>query len=150
MAKLLFNPENGAEIKNFAFKNEHFMDAKEGQAFLPGMVVRVDDDLADFMLDTWGFLQELTVDQAKEYLDSKEEFKCDKCEFKTKVRIGFEGHKRKHEKEQQIDSLGIQTITRKAKPVENASTIAEVRRKNWEEENKKAGLTGPGLTDDVV
>jgi len=149
MAKILFNPENGSEIKNFVFKNEHFMDAKEGQAFMPGMVVSVDDDLADFMVDTWGFLQVLTVDQAKEYLDSKEAFQCDKCEFHTKVRIGFEGHKRKHLNETKLDELGIPMITKRNKVEEkDAATIQELRRKDWDKQDRDAGLEGPGLTID--
>lgn len=150
MGKILFNPENGAEIKNFVFKNEHFMDAKEGQSFVTGMVVNVDDELAEFMLDTWGFLQELSVDEAKEYLDGKEAYKCEKCEFTTKVRIGFEGHKRKHLKDAQIDGLGILTVTRKNDSANNPNATQESRQKKWDEEDKERGLIGEGLTEDHV
>ena len=152
MSKLLFNPEKGSEIKNFVFKNEHYMDAKEGQAFSPGMVVNIEsDELAEFMLSTWGFLEEISYDRAKKYLDSKEEFKCEKCEFKTKVRIAFEGHKRKHFSEAQVDELGIPKITKSQveKKLDDKELVNR-RLKQYDMEDKQAGLIGEGLTEDHV
>jgi hypothetical protein len=126
------------------------MDASEGQAFVPGMVLKVDDPLADYMLETWGFLTEMSVDEAKKYLDSKEEYKCEKCEFKTKVRVALEGHKRKHLKESQIDDLGIPTLQMK-KEIEKEHNLSEKdRQAKWDEQDKKLGLIGEGLTEDHV
>ena len=143
--RILFNPENGAPIKNFHFEDILYMVETDGDAFFPGMIVKVDDDqLVDYILKTWEFVQELTPEQAKDFLETKEEFKCDKCDFKTKVRIGFEGHKRKHVKESQIDALGIKSVAVKKKVVVTDDNRVE----KWEEEDKKAGLEGQGLTED--
>ncbi len=152
MPKLLHNPEKGSEIKNFVFKNEHYMDAKEGQAFAPGMVVNIEsDELAEFMLSTWGFLEEISYDKAKKYLESKEEFPCDKCEFKTKYRIAFEGHKKKHFSEAQVDELGIPKITKSQVEKEiDDKELSNKRLKAWDAQDNQAGLIGEGLTEDHV
>lgn len=148
MGKIILNPEDGAEIKNFVFQNEHYMDAKEGQSFLPGMVVRVNDDLADFMIETWGFLRELSPEEAKEYMESKDDIKCERCDFHTKFKIAFDSHKRKHEREANLDDLGIPVIG----PKTEVRTVesSEERRAKYEAENRSQGLEGPGLQDDQV
>ena len=150
--KILFNPENGAEIKNFVFKNEQLMDAKEGQSFMPGMIIKIDDDsLADFMLSNWGFLQEKSYDEAKEFLDSKEEFKCADCEFKTKYKLALFNHNKKHLKESRMDELGLPVVKLKNEPrVDPVLKDDSSRQKAWDEEDKRAGLIGEGLTDDRI
>lgn len=142
--KILLNPDNGAIIRNIWFKDEFFFADKEDQAFLPGMAVRVEDEFADYIVSTWDFVRELSVEEAKEFLGNKEMLKCDKCEFKTKVPVALSGHKRKHQKEAEIDELGIRVVGRKKKEEENADSRFEA----WEEEDEKEGLIGEGLSDD--
>ena len=143
--KIIFNPDNGSTIKNIWFKDEFYLDAKEDQAFIPGMVIRVDDEFGNYLIDTWGFLKELSSTEAKKHMESREEFSCENCEYKTKVQIAFFNHKKKHVSEAKLDELGIQTISSKKK-AQNPDEIDH--QKDWDEEDKKSGLSGDGLVDD--
>ena len=145
--KIIYNPDNGATIKNIWFKDEFYLDAKDDQAFIPGMVIKVDDEFGQYLIDTWGFLKVLTPAEAKKHMESREEFVCEDCEYKTKVQIAFYNHKKKHVAESKLDELGIPSIGSK-KNAENTTETNIDRQKKWDDEDSKEGLTGEGLTDD--
>jgi hypothetical protein len=145
--KIIFNPDNGSTIKNIWFKDEFYLDAKEDQAFIPGMVIKVDEEFGEYLLSTWGFLKGLSPAEAKKHMESREEFTCEHCEYKTKVQIAFHQHKKKHISEAKLDELGIQTITSK----KGAKSSGDIdRQKGWDDEDKDAGLEGEGLVEDNV
>ena len=151
--KILKNPLEGSDIKNIWFKDVHYFDPKKGQVFARGdFLVFDDDEVAAYFLDTFGFLQELTEKEAKEYQlqKSKEVFTCDQpgCKFTTNVKIALAGHKRTHT----IDS-GIPTVRSFESKKETQEEVIDDGEKTYragEQQDKEAGLIGEGLTDDPV
>ena len=139
--RIIFNPENGGVISNIWLDSVKYFP--QGQELKPGDVVKVEDKLADFLMELYGFLQEMTKEEAVKYLEGRKakKFKCDKCGFATDTEIALLGHNRHHEKEARLDdALGIPVIkgTGKVEEVDTQSAI--------EAENKRNGLdVGEGL-----
>lgn len=144
--KILHNPEDGGPISDVFYKDIFYFDSREGNIFKPGMILAMEDHVADFFLDLYGFLQIVTSKQAEELLKKeKEVFKCERCDFKTSVKIAYYGHQKKHENEKSIEGLGIPMIKGgeviEPKQVDNQNEIDSQARKD--------GLEGEGLVDET-
>lgn len=133
---IIYNPENGAEIKDVYFENTLYF--KEDSSFKPGTLINVGDKEGLFFVSLFEFLQIKDVDEAKKIIEQqKGTFKCEKCEFKTETKIALLGHNRKHEKDVSVDELGI--------PVLKGVTKEQRVENHWEEQDRKNGLIGEGL-----
>lgn len=147
MSKILHNPENGAEIKNISHEGTQYFTTKEGYEFKVGDIVKIEDEkAADFILETYGFLKEVTPEEAKNIKERKENnaFKCDKCDFSTDLEKKLTGHKLHHAKEEKIDrELGIRVVTGKKKETKKGEVDTQSQ---IEQEALRDGLIGEGLT----
>jgi len=68
--KVLFNPKNGADVRtSFRGSDEnsgHFFEIKVGET------LRFDDNVADFLVSTYGFLRDVTDEYEKTSADAVE------------------------------------------------------------------------------
>ena len=99
--KILYNPAvpNGAPIgKGY---NNFVVNGVVIDSLLPGEVKQYDDNVAQTILDEFGFIEEITLERAKKLLEKPREkdLKCDKCDFSTDTKIALISHSKKHEKE---------------------------------------------------
>ena len=140
MSMFISNPENGAEIGEFYFHNVSYFGQ---EPFAVGTVVKVDDALGKHMLSTWGFLQEVTKEQAQTAVKKEEKFVCE-CGFEAKSEFGLKAHKRKHENDAEYVP-GIKEITATKQDKETNKTETEKRQEAWEAQDKQSGLEGTGL-----
>lgn len=143
--KILLNPDNGAEIKNVYLDSVKYFDAIKGETFKPGTLVKLDAEVADFVISLYGFLQELTKIEAKEYLDDKKnaKFICDECGVKFGVEKPLLEHKETHVKEAKLDDeLGIPVI--KA----GLGVKDELTQETIDSDLAKDGITGVGLEEE--
>lgn len=126
--KIVYNPKDGAPIVDFIAEGKrlkpHYPDGYV-QETVKGTVkanglMQYPDSIADEILDRYGFLEELTVDQAKQILTRppEPEFECDApgCDFKTTHKVALAGHKKKHAKDAEdttpvVDELEIPVAT---------------------------------------
>ncbi len=141
--KILLNPKDGAIIKDFSYQwNKYFTT---GEEFTPGKIIKMEDDVADAVVSTFGFVQVVTENEAKKELDNKnkEEFRCEKCDFKTTNKGALTGHERSHIDSETLDSIP----TVKKKEVLKADDTKTTEEK-WEQEDKAAGLEGEGLVNE--
>ena len=146
MTKILYNPENGAEINNLWIKDVFYLDSKKNEEFRPGMLLGFDDDIGIFIKNIYGFLIEVEPEDVKNYTAQKDkEYVCDQpgCDYKTTVRIGLEGHKRGHKKA--IDPMvkvviGMKKLDEGKKEINNQSLI--------DSEATNNGLVGEGLVEE--
>lgn len=141
--KLLFNPRDGAPIRDVWYKFSKYF----AEPFVPGKVVQVDNGLADFVLETFGFVQEVTASEAKRIMAlGAEVFKCEKCGKEVSTKLALAGHSRTHESEEGLE--GIQTIK-----IVTVETVGEEKKHDpfaaGEAEDKAAGLEGEGLVNEA-
>ena len=146
--KILFNPENGAVIKDINLNGHIFFNPEEKEEFKPGDLLQFEDKVADQLKELCGFLQELTPKEAKHILDKKKEvplFKCDypECNFSTNTKIALLGHKRTH-----VENLPIKIVKSEATISEKKEDDGRETYERGEEEDRRAGLYGPGLEID--
>lgn len=147
MSKILFNPDNGAPIRDFVYLGVSYFT--EGDDFMPGTLNKFEDDkTGQAFLNTFEFLVEMSPDAAKKLL-SEQKLKCDKCEFETRVKAQLTKHEESHKKEKELDDLGIPVIAKKesarAKLGENTNAIGQ---KDIEDsENSKLNDGFPGLEE---
>ena len=137
---IIYNPENGAEIKNVYFENVLYFSEKEGKTFKPDSLLNVGDREGLFFTTLFEFLREVTPEEAKKIIEKQNaEFKCDQCEFRTATKIALSGHNRSHENKTSVDELGIPVLggTKRAEVVDLQSQYDAADRAN--------GLTGEGL-----
>ena len=107
MTKILFNPDQGAIISDVTFEGTRYFSDK---TFEPGSLFKFEDDnTADFFIETFAFLELISLDKAKELLKTPP-LKCDKCEFLTRNIKSLATHNKKHVAEAQLDELGIPTV----------------------------------------
>ena len=143
--KILLNPDNGAEIKDLYLESVKYFDSSKNETFMPGTLVKLDDNVADFVVSIYDFVQEITKEAAVAHLEKTKnnKFKCDQCDFRTSAEIALMGHKRHHEKEAKLDDeLGIPVI----KGVKSDNQIFADTQAQIEAENAKDGLdVGEGL-----
>jgi hypothetical protein len=107
MNKIIFNPDTGAPISDVTFEKTRYFSEKFWE---PGSPYKFEDDkTAQFFLDTFQFLEEISIDKAKDMLN-KPEIKCAKCEFATRNQKTLTTHEKKHVAEAQLDELGIPVV----------------------------------------
>lgn len=141
--KILFNPKNGAIIKDFIYKFNKYFTA--GEEFIPGKIIKMEDDVADAIVNTFGFIQEQTPNEAKKIIEKVEnEFNCDKCDFGTTTKAGLVNHEKTHAVED--DSDGIPVVKK-----ESALKADDTKKDLFaagEAEDRAAGLEGEGLVNE--
>lgn len=150
--KILFNPENGAPIQDIWLNQVQYFVEKQNQVFKPGDIVKVDESVAEFILETYGFVKEISKEKAKEILEFQKNaiFKCDSegCKRAFETAEQLRGHNMSHAKAAKLDDeLGIPVIGGVA-----AQTAAEKgefdSQKEIDQQASAAGLIGEGLTVD--
>ena len=162
--RILYNPENGAVIKNVMYHDEVLFSEKNDEAFEPGMVVQVTPDVFDFLLGDpnpdevrrglFAFLEEMTPDEAKKYLaTSSERLKCAQpgCEFGTRIQSRLDMHMREHKKQALTSTLGIPLVGAAKRDIRNLNDNDRVkaREQGWDAQDRASALTeGPGLQQD--
>lgn len=141
---ILYNPEDGADIKDVWFQGTKYFNSENGEAFKPGMVLQLDDVVADFMHNTFGFLQEIDFAEAKKYMERVgKDYPCEECKFVTRSESAFVAHKQKHEIDKRASELGIPVIKR---GVSGIQTPKKDSQENIDQEATAAGLDqGEGL-----
>lgn len=141
--KILLNPKNGTTIKDFIYKFNKYFEA--GAEFTPGKIIKMDDDVANAVLNTFGFIQEQTPNEAKKIVEKgDEEFKCDKCDFVTTAKVALAGHSKTHVNDEALD--GIPVIKK-----EDSLKVDDTKKDVFtagETEDKAAGLEGEGLVEE--
>lgn len=145
--KVLLNPDNGAPIKDFTPLNgETFFT--NGDRFEPGTVFQFEDDrVADRFLQNFGFLQEITPEDAKKFMEFQK-LVCKTCGFTTRVKTEYDKHLLLHEKEKELSELGIPVIKKQKNLAEISQDVADMQ-KQIDAEDRADGLTeGAGLTND--
>ena len=143
MAKILLNPEDGADIKNVQVKWQTLFKDKSFE--VDSMRKIESDEVADDLLHLYEFLKVLeTKEEVGSYLAAKKNraFKCGKCDFSTSVEIALKGHNRKHESEEKMtDELGIEVVSEKTTEPLSNEEIERLR-----EEAEKKHLESGGIT----
>lgn len=140
--KILFNPKDGTPIKDFIYKWNKYFTA--GEEFLPGKIIKMEDDVADAILSTFGFVQEQTPNEAKKLVEKgDEEFKCDKCDFVTTAKIALAGHQKTHVNDEALDGI---PVVKKETIIKEEDKLSQ--EKKWDNEDKAAGLEGEGLVSE--
>ena len=93
--KIIYNPQDGAPINRFIFKGV-MLDLHP-----VGELRQYDDLTADALLETYGFLELVTKEQATELLSKPKDpqYPCEFCEKKFHAAIALSGHMRTHKKE---------------------------------------------------
>lgn len=133
---ILYNPEKGAIISTRVVYNGVKPLDKE---FKPGMVMQFDEGFGAFLKGIYGFLEEISVADAKSYMDKIKDYKCDQCDFVTRVEDALVSHKTKHALDAKVAELGIPVVKTKAPTTED-------RQKAIDDQAKSEGLEGEGLT----
>ncbi len=144
MSKILLNPDTGAPIKDYqCMGTNHFKD----DAFAPGSIFQFEDEKeADDYLDHFGFLQEISADDAKKFL-AMEKLKCDHCDYQTRIKSELERHLVMHSKEKELSDLGIPILKRKNTVTSLDQRVTDLQ-KQIDAQDMADGLEGAGLIDD--
>lgn len=148
--KILKNPDNGAPIG----KNKLFVINHAGYKLDVGETMAFEDNVADVLLATYGFLEEVKVETV-----AGGKFKCPYCEYVSDEHIGVYGHMRANHKDQpkakpeQATTTSLEEVPKaKGKPI---ISLQEQRERAdsefYEEQQLKAtgDFYGPGLEKDV-
>lgn len=93
--KFIYNPiENGAPIDGFNFEGTVYSHEV-------GKIYQYKEAVAEELLSTYGFLQDLSKVEVEEILARKipKKFGCEYCEFSSDVEIALKGHMKSHKKE---------------------------------------------------
>ena len=140
--KFLYNPEEGAPIKDVWYKKTRYFP--QGEEFKVNSVVQIDDEIADLILSLFEFIHQIDAKTAKEIIAKPPQtFKCEKCEYKTDKKIGLLGHMRGHPVDAEIIE-GIAVIRKmETDPVDGADKKSFDQKQS--EEDRAAGLEGEGL-----
>ena len=135
---IILNPEHGATISDFQYKGTYYFSAENDETFKPGEMLEFDEVTGRFFLEHYGFLVEMSTEDAKSYKNRKDvELKCDKCEFTSINEVTLTQHKKKHE---ETASLGLKKVQGKKVVLEDMDMEVSI-----ENEAKAAGLEGEGL-----
>ena len=142
--KIIYNPLTGAPIEKFVHQEMGKLDPHP-----VGELRQYPESVAQDLLDTYGFLEELTPEQASSILKKPQgEFKCDQCDYVSDKHIGLLGHRRKHgdvkvEAKEEVKVEGIPVA--KGTPVEPRIFN---RQDSQDKDLVGADWYGPGLTQD--
>lgn len=136
---LLFNPKNGATIRDVWIYDKLYFSAKMEEEFKPGDVIDVEDKIGSFLLIQYGFLEEVSAIRAENIIKDRsvEKFVCDHagCKFESKSAVGLAAHKRTH--------ASVVEGVRKIAPAEAEERIVpkeDSLQKSISEEAKQSGL----------
>lgn len=119
---IIYNPKTGAPIPKFNFNGSVITGADGSDVVLAvGALGQFDAPCAEFMLKNWGFLINVSQQEAQKILEKpkENEFKCQYCDFGTDTKVALSGHMRKHkediakDKEPAIDPTIVPVITGK-------------------------------------
>lgn len=144
MSKILFNPDNGAPIQDVNVNGTKYFSEK---IFEPGSLFKFeDDDTANWFLDTFGFLEEISLDKAQKIL-KEPVLTCEKCNFTTRIQATMTTHEKKHAKEAQLDELGIPVVRATQAQKIVAEMVHTDIQKDIDNEGKSFGDGYPGLTE---
>ncbi len=149
--KIIHNPKDGAPIKDFIFKGDlletHFPDGyTTPQGVIANGLMQYEDSIADILLETFGFLEEIDAASAQKIIERpQEEFKCDfpGCDFVSAKKIGLLGHQRGHKKDSKTAEKPV--IDPSIIPVANTKKVESVFGTDQTEDAKKADI--PNGTD---
>jgi hypothetical protein len=117
--RIIYNPKDGAPITDFIaegkklkphFPDGYMLNSAAGPIKSNGLM-QYPDSIADELLDRYGFLEAMTVDQAKKIMSrpADPEFKCDfpGCDFSTTHKVALAGHTKSHAKDKNADGTPI-------------------------------------------
>ena len=136
--KFIYNSlESGSEIKGF---RRNFVEYNHPV----GKIMQYEDKIADELLATYPFLQDLSRADVEKVLESqkKKPFACEFCNFSTDAEIGLISHKRTHaeeikEKENPLDATLVPMAGEKVEPRVGGSP------KIMTNIDAEEGITGP-------
>lgn len=144
MSEILFNPDNGALISDVTFDGVRYFAEK---SFDPGSLFKFEDEkTAGFFLDTFQFLETVTIDKAKELMNKPMQ-QCDQCEFKTRAKSTLTIHVKKHVAEAELDELGIPVVRQTNQQKVSDSKVVNNIQKQIDGEGQTFGDGYPGLTE---
>lgn len=136
---LLFNPKNGAIIRDIWIYDKLYFSSKLEEEFKPGDVIDIDDKVGKYLIGLLEFVEEVSAVRAENIIKDRsvEKFVCDHegCTFEAKSAIGLISHKRTH--------ASVVEGVRKITPVENEEAQVVKEESTQEaisEEAKRSGL----------
>lgn len=140
----LFNPNDGATVRDiWIFDKLYFSEAAQ-EEFKPGDIIDIDEKVGVYLQELCGFLKVVNSIEAKNIIAKRgmEKFICDVCHFEAKNQLGLSAHKRTHE--------SIVDGVRVVHPIETEEKQEEEdnKEKAIEQEAKNSGLFGEGLVQD--
>lgn len=148
--KILMNPDSpkGARIHdiNPLGGKTYFT---EGDAFEPGTLFQFEDDqVADALMERYGFLFEMSPDDAKRFL-AMDKMKCPECGYETRVKTEYDKHLIEHKKAHELSDLGIPVIkSSKSFDINETADEDKETQRVIDKEGASDGLEGIGLQDD--
>lgn len=99
-------------VRDVWFRDKKYFSTEEKKHFKPNDVIRLEDDLADFLLYTFGFLVEVSAQEGKRILEKSKKMQekrlvCDVfgCKFETHLELALASHKKSHEGEEDIPMI---------------------------------------------
>ncbi len=146
---ILYNPTNGATIKDIYYNSVKYFVEKDNEAFKAGSLMEVEDEIGKFVLSLYGFIEE--VSEKKAALIMKEldkQLKCEDCDYRTDNEESLKMHNATHKSKTTIKSkLGLKVIGKKEREIKKGQFEEEYNRQNEiEADNRKEGLDiGEGL-----
>ena len=144
--KIIYNPPSGSKI-------EHFIVAPKGELepHEVGEIKQYEPEVADLLIKTFGFLEDISPQRAQEILAKPKElaFKCEHCDFSTDHKVALAGHMRSHAEE--IAKAKEPAVDPSIIPVAEATPVKPLKSPAaMKQDELTAGpeFYGPGLTVD--
>lgn len=143
---ILFNPPEGKPIgKGY---NNFVYDGILIDPHLPGQLRQYPEDMANYLIEMFGYLTKVTPEIAKSILEKpvKKQFECEFCDFSSNIKIGLVGHNKKHVTE--IAAKNEPTIDPDLIPVAGGEKITSnesVDLASVEEDKVKDGIDKDGV-----
>lgn len=146
--KIIFNPLKGKPIG--AGYNDFVYEGEKIEAHLPGEVKQYEENKAQTLLDIFGFLTEVTPDEAKKIAETPKQgtFKCKYCDFSTDLKVALIGHTKKHKEE--VAKENAPRIDPDIVPVAGGERITPQRSERESSVNEKAMNPSDGVDKDGV
>jgi hypothetical protein len=151
--KIIYNPKDGAPISQFIYNGIQLETHYPDGALMPdGKIARglvqYEDEVAETLTETYLFLQDISVEQAKEILDRPDEpkWECDfpDCGYKTTAKVALIQHSKKHEKDRAIARTPLTDLI----PVASGKRVLSLAEKKKMQDNTVGlGADIPNGTD---
>lgn len=153
--QIIFNPKTGAPIKGFIY------DGVLIEEHPVGKLKQYEENVAEALVENFGFLEKVTVEQAQKMLAQPKEgaFKCEYCDFSTDHKIALAGHTKSHA--EQVEAAKLPAIDENLIPVAGGKKVVSLNETRAAEkallngQDLPAGLdmdgvewTGAGLTEE--